>query len=132
MTSRTTLLGIAVVFASALTTAQQGAPKSGEWTRYSGDAGSIKYAPLDQINKDNVKNLRIAWRRPAVDASISSKNPDFSYSNNFRSTPLMIGGVLYASNGVGLIEAFNPGTGKTIWIQEPFADEPGQGLRGDS
>src|SRR5438045_8973492 len=87
MNVRSTLLGVAIVLAAALASAQQGAPKSGEWTRYSGDAGSIKYAPLDQINKDNVKNLRIAWRRPAVDASISSRNPEFSYSNNCRSTP---------------------------------------------
>src|SRR4051795_4985286 len=132
MNVRSMVLGVAIVLASAATSAQQGAPKSGEWTRYGGDAGTIKYAPLDQINKDNVKNLRIAWRRPAVDPTISSKNPEFSYSTNFRSTPLMIGGVLYASNGVGLVEAFNPGTGKTIWVQEPFPDEPGQGLRGDS
>ena len=31
-------------------------------------------------------------------------------------------GVLYASNGIGLVEAFNPGTGATIWTQE-FADD---------
>ena len=41
--------------------------ENGEWRSYSGDQGSTKYAPLDQINRTNVKNLRIAWRRPAVD-----------------------------------------------------------------
>ncbi|PYR87606.1 MAG: hypothetical protein DMF84_31195, partial [Acidobacteria bacterium] len=51
---------------------------------------------------------------------------------NFRATPLMIDGVLYSPNAIGLVEAFHPGTGKTIWVQEPFRDEPGQGLRGDS
>jgi len=44
----------------------------------------------------------------------------------------MIDGVLYGSNGIGLVEAFHPGTGKTIWIQQPFADEPDRGLRGNS
>ena len=34
----------------------------GDWRYYGGDAGSQKYSPLDQINRDNVKNLRIAWR----------------------------------------------------------------------
>jgi len=42
--------------------------QNGEWRSYSGDAGSRKYAPLDQINKDSVKALKIAWPRPAVDA----------------------------------------------------------------
>ena len=111
--------------------AQQGAGR-GEWTRYGGDPGSTKYAPLDQINKSNISQLRIAWRRPAVDPSISSRVPQFSYSNNFRSTPLMIDGVLYSPNGIGLVEAFHPATGKTLWVQQPFPDEPAQGLRGDS
>ena len=30
----------------------------------------------------------------------------------------MVDGVLYASNGIGLVEAFDPETGKTIWVQE--------------
>ena len=45
-------------------------------------------------------------------------SPSLFASNNLRSTPLMVGGVLYASNGIGLVEAFDPSTGKTIWIQE--------------
>jgi quinoprotein glucose dehydrogenase len=128
---RWTLVGVAIVLATAVAAAQQGA-RGGEWTRYNGDSGATKYTPLDQIDRDNVSQLRVVWRRPAVDPGLSSRLPDFSYSNNFRATPLMIGGVLYSPNGIGLVEAFHPGTGKTLWVQEPFADEPGQGLRGDS
>ena len=69
--------------------------ENGEWRSYSGDPGSTKYAPLDQINRTNVKNLRIAWRRPAVDPLLSGKDPKLQVPNNFRATPLMIGGVLY-------------------------------------
>ncbi len=128
VTLRWMLAGVAIVAATALAAAQQGA-RGGEWPKYGGDSGTTKYSPLDQINKDNVSRLRVAWRRPGVDPSLSSKEPDFSYSGNYRATPLMIGGVLYGSNAVGLVEAFHPGTGKTIWVQERFPDEP---LRGDS
>src|SRR4029453_13163584 len=121
----------AVAAGTVFTAAQQGA-RGGEWTRYGGDSGTTKYAPLDQINKGNVSQLRIAWRRPAVDPSFASAVADFSYSGNFRATPLMIGGVLYSPNGIGRVEAFHPATGKTLWIQEPFPDEGAQGLRGDS
>ena len=31
----------------------------------------------------------------------------------------MLDGVLYAPNAVGLIEAFDAGSGKTLWVQEP-------------
>ena len=111
--------------------AQQGA-RGGEWRWHSGDLGSTKFSPLDQINKGNVDRLRVAWRRPGVDPSISAKVPGFSFSHDFRATPLMIEGTLYSPNGIGLVEAFNPATGKTVWVQQPFADEPGQGLQGAS
>ena len=124
-------VSLGVVLATAVGAAQQGA-RGGQWASYGGDSGSTKYAPLDQINKGNVSQLRVAWRRPAVDTSISSKFPDLTHSNNFRATPVMIDGVLYSPNGIGLVEAFHPGTGKTLWVQEPFPDEPAQGLRGDS
>src|SRR5712691_10367266 len=128
-TVRRMLVGVGIVLATGFAAAQQGA-RGGEWARYGADSGTTKYAPLDQINRDNVSQLRIAWRRPAVDPSISSSAPDFGYSGNYRATPLMIGGVLYSPNGVGLVEAFHPGTGKTIWTQE--APVGPQGLRGDS
>jgi quinoprotein glucose dehydrogenase len=108
------------------------AERGGEWRSHGGDPGSTKYAPLDQIDKDNVSRLRIAWRRPAVDPSLAGGAADFSYSHDFRATPLMIDGVLYGSNGIGLVEAFHPGTGKTIWIQQPFPDEKDGRLRGNS
>jgi quinoprotein glucose dehydrogenase len=120
-----------VVAVAASPAAQQGA-RGGQWRSHGGDPGSTKYAPLDQINRDNVSKLRIAWRRPAVDPGVAPKEQNIEYSHDFRATPLMIDGVLYGSNGVGLVEAFHPGTGKTIWIQRPFAGEPAQGLRGNS
>ncbi len=124
-------IGVAVLMGAAVAWAQQGA-RGGEWARYGADAGITKYAPLDQIDKQNVSRLRIAWQRPAVDPSITARVPDLSYSGNFRATPVMIGGVLYSPNGVGLVEAFHPGTGKTLWVQEPFADQGPAGFRGTS
>jgi quinoprotein glucose dehydrogenase len=123
--------GAAIVVTTAVTAAQQGA-RGGEWTRYGGDGGANRYAPLDQITSQNVSQLRVAWQRPAVDPTIRSRVPDLSFSGNFRATPLMIGNVLYSPNGIGLVEAFHPGTGKTQWVQEPFPNEGPQGLRGTS
>ena len=39
--------------------AQTGA-KAGEWTTYGGDLGNTRYAPLDQIGKDNFEKLEVA------------------------------------------------------------------------
>jgi glucose dehydrogenase len=109
---------------------QQGATQGG-WRYWGGDAGVTKYSTLDQIGPANVKSLRIVWRRPAVDATLTNAFPDLTPSRNLRGTPIMVDGVLYAPNGVGLLEAFDPGTGKTIWVEEPF--EPGmRGVAGQS
>jgi quinoprotein glucose dehydrogenase len=118
----------AIVVIAALVVAISAAePTKVEWRYYSGDNGSTKYSPLDQINKSNVGSLHVAWRRPQVDASLLDR-ASVRLLNNFRSTPIMVDGVLYASNGVGLVEAFDPETGKTLWVQKPDAD----GMRGSA
>ena len=55
--------------------AQHGAP-GGEWRSHGGDPASTKCAPLGQITKANVSQLRIAWRRPAVDPSLVRDMPE--------------------------------------------------------
>ncbi len=120
-----------VALMGVMVTAQSGAQR-GEWRSHGGDPASTKYAPLDQITKANVSQLRIAWRRPAVDQSLTRGVADFSFSHDFRATPLMVDGVLYGSNGVGLVEAFNPGTGATLWVQQRFPDESERELGGNS
>ena len=115
------LVGGLCVAASALlmspSHAQEGTDGR-EWRAHGGDAGYTRYAPLDQINRANVGTLRMVWRRPAVDRSLRERFPDLRHSNNLRSTPIMVGGMLYASNGIGLVEAFDPATGETVWVQE--------------
>jgi quinoprotein glucose dehydrogenase len=99
-----------------------------EWRYYSRDLGATKYSPLDQIDASSVSRLAVAWRRPQLDPSYRHIDPDLRTVNLFRSTPIMANGVLYASNALGLAEAFDPSTGRTIWLQKPG---PG-GLAGSS
>ena len=127
------LTGLTVCIVAGLTAAlpagaQQGAA-DGEWHAYGADDGATKYSPLDQIDASNVDRLRVAWSRPTVDQSILDVVPDLGYGNANRATPLMIDGVLYAPNAVGLVEAWNPATGETIWVQSPDEQTPA-GYRG--
>src|SRR5436190_7802903 len=77
----------------AITAQQTLAPV--EWPSYSADPGSTKYAPIDQITAANVKNLKIAWRSPAVAAELKQKYPKIAGTNYYRATPLMIDGRLF-------------------------------------
>src|SRR5438477_6040011 len=71
--------------------AQVPAP-AGEWRTYGGDLASTRYAPLDQINRDNFNRLEIAWR---FKTDAFGPRPEV----NFEGTPLMAGGMLYATIG---------------------------------
>jgi len=112
-----------VLLSSACGQGSRQAVSEAQWPIYGSDLGATKYSPLDQIDATNAGSLRIAWRRPAVDSSIMEQ-ASLRYDSNFRATPLMIDGVLYSPNGVGFVEAFDAGTGETIWIEEPLDQGP--------
>src|SRR5215831_11152654 len=64
------------------------------WPAYSGDKASTKYSPLDQINKDTVGKLAIAWRQSGVPAELKAIWPDASAPANWQNTPIMVDGLL--------------------------------------
>lgn len=116
------LLFVVVAWMVATVAAQPAAPES-DWTHHGGDAGSTKYAPLDQITAGNVATLQVAWRRPGLDPAVSAAHPDLVVPANYRSTPLKADGRLYATSALGLAEAFDPGSGATLWAQAVEAED---------
>ena len=83
---------------------------NGEWRTYGGDLSSTKFAPLDQINADNVQRLQTAWTWTSVDEEVRNANQVIRERGSFRSyayemTPLMVNGVLYATTSLGQIAA---------------------------
>ena len=89
--------------------AQRGA-EEGEWRYYGGDAGTTKYSPLDQIDRENVADLQIAWRWRT-----DNFGPRVDF--NYQATPLMVGGVLYTTAGWRRnVAAIDGATGETLWM----------------
>ena len=112
------------------TTAQQGA-REGQWRVYGGDEGSTRYSPLDQINRDTVKNMRVAWVWKS-DSLLSNPQP------TSETTPIMVNGVLYFTmDQRRYVIAADAGTGETLWLYRPnegerFAQAPRKIHRGVS
>ena len=99
--------------------AQVAAP-SGEWRTYGGDLASTRYAPLDQINRDNFNRLEVAWR---FKTDAFGPRPEV----NFEGTPLMVGRAMYATVGTRrAVVALDAATGELLWTHRE--DE---GPRGD-
>ncbi len=63
------------------------------------------------------------WRRPAVAADLLAAHPKLVVPRNYRATPLAASGLLYASNALGVAEAFDPATGRTVWSQAVAPDD---------
>jgi quinoprotein glucose dehydrogenase len=103
----------------------------GEWPAYASDKASSKYSPLDQINKDNVAQLQIAWRQSTIpdEARHGSTIPAPARSQN---TPLMVDGLLYISTGLGSIAALDATTGAVVWSADPQRGPGAEGPRGNT
>jgi len=67
--------------------------KKGEWPFYGGDQGSTKYSQLDQINRDNVKNSKVAWTWDSADLKLIEQNSKL-YLWDCRHA-VKVGGVMY-------------------------------------
>ena len=102
-------------------------PPSDEWTYYGGQNSFNRYSPLTQIDRENVAAVQVLWRRPAVDPELTTEYPDLEPGSYLRSTPVLVEGTLFAPNAVGLVEAFDPATGETRWIQRPASEEDARG-----
>ena len=107
----------AIIFAlnSCKTDKIQTPPKYVNWASYLGDKHSNQYSPLTQINKENVKNLKVAWAFNAGDAD-TLKN-----RTQIQCNPLVIDGILYGSSPKLKFFALDAKTGKELWKFDPFA-----------
>ena len=121
------LIVFGVVFLVALSAHSGDRPGpfgQGEWPSYGADTANSKYAPLDQIHKDNVKALQIAWRWSSVDNAILKDHSELWTMVN-EATPLMIAGRLYTSTSLSQVAAIDARTGQTLWVYDPESYKPG-------
>ena len=82
----------------------------GEWPSYTGDTRGSRYSPLDQITAGNFGALEVAWR---FKTDSLGPRPEFKLEG----TPLMVGGVLYATGGTSrAVVALDAATGQQRWV----------------
>src|SRR5829696_7816040 len=113
-------VGLLMVTATLSVAAQRGTT-NGEWRTWGGDLGVTRYAPLDQITGANFNTLQVAWRFKTDNLGA---RPDF----NMQTTPLMVGGVLYATAGEHRdAVALDGRTGELLWMHR--LDEGQRALR---
>ena len=86
------------------------------WLMMNGDYGSMRYSKLTQINRDNVKNLRMVWALALGGMQDVGQNGPENEVN-----PLIDNGFMYTTDGWGTvykIDARNPNKGEFVWISD--------------
>jgi len=116
---KSTVLGLPLVLLlGAAAQAQQGAdpirniapvtdemlrnPPASDWLMWRRTYDAWGYSPLEQINKNNVKDLQVAWTWSMTNGATET-------------TPIVHDGVLYLFNYANRIQALNGATGELIW-----------------
>lgn len=108
------LVSVAAVFAALAlqtTTLSSARAESGpgyddpnNWPQYHRSYNAWRFSPLSQINKSNVKKLKVAWiHQPG------------NITHGLQSTPIVIDGVMYTISADNNVWAIDAATGKTIW-----------------
>ena len=77
-----------------------------DWPSFGRDYSNQRFSPLDQINQQNVSQLKKAWHyRSGVSAT-------------FQATPIVVGGVMYLSLPHNHVVALDAKTGRELWRYE--------------
>jgi quinoprotein glucose dehydrogenase len=88
------------------------------WPQFGGGEENIHYSQLQQITRENVQQLQVAWRYDSGD--------EFNGSE-IQCNPIMVDGVLYAATPKSRVVALDAATGKEIWSFDPNEGRKGSG-----
>src|SRR5437868_10280548 len=86
------------------------------WLMMNGDYSSQRYSKLTQINRDNVKNLRMVWALALGGMQNVGQNGPEAEVN-----PLIDNGFMYTSDGWGgiyKVDARQPNIGSFVWFND--------------
>jgi len=75
----------------------------GNWLTYSGGYQSWRYSTLDQITRENVRNLQVKWAY------------QMPVSHFVETSPLVVDGIMYISEPPSNVVALDAETGRQFW-----------------
>jgi quinoprotein glucose dehydrogenase len=82
-----------------------------KWETFGGTKDAARYSASSQINKENVKNLEVAWTFNTGDATERSQ---------IQCQPIVVDGVLFATSPQVNVFALDAASGKLLWRFNPF------------
>jgi glucose dehydrogenase len=81
------------------------------WPHWGNTAENTHYAHLDQVDRDNVGDLEVAWTRPEGQNQFA-----------WETFPIVVGRTMYYDTGTDQVFAVDAATGKVRWTYTPPVD----------
>ncbi|MCG5248116.1 membrane-bound PQQ-dependent dehydrogenase, glucose/quinate/shikimate family [Methylorubrum extorquens] len=100
--------GAAVAAPGPLARPMASVPAEG-WPFWGNDRGGTRYSPLNQITRQNVDKLEVAWEAD------TGPVPDVGKTGGLAVTPIMVGDALYACTEYNVVIALDAETGRERW-----------------
>lgn len=94
-------------------------PDTSDWGYYGGDVFGQRYSPLNEINRENVSRLQVAWIYRTGELGEGFTRAD---KMAFEATPVLAFGMLYLSTPTNIVIALDPATGEEKWRHDPKID----------
>jgi quinoprotein glucose dehydrogenase len=94
-------------------------PDASDWAYYGGDQFGTRFSSLAEIDRSNVKSLRVAWTYHTGELG-----NDLARAGKltFEATPVLAFGSLYLETATNIVIALDPATGKERWRHDPHID----------
>lgn len=99
------------------TNAPQGNPDvkvdypTSDWATHGGDYYNRRYSALDQVNVENINDLKPQW--------VTSLGSGLEFKYSGEATPLVEEGIMYIATGANDVLALDATTGEKIWEYRP-------------
>ena len=108
--------------------AVQASAQNVDWPSYGGDNGSTKYSALNQINSENVSQLLTVWEWASPDNAlvpniIQTEGPMLR-PGSFKSTPIVVDGIMYLPTTYGQIVSLDPSSGAVSYTHLTLPTTP--------
>ena len=102
-----------------------------DWPTPSGDAGAMRYAPIADIDRGNVRRLQVAWRWQTGERNVAAGGDQKAARPGlFQSSPVVIGDTMYVSTPYAAVAALDARTGREFWKYDPQVWRMGQPSNG--
>ena len=107
------ILGCTVALGLTLAASHQAIAQNADadWPRYHRTDDGWRYSPLDEINSENVSDLKVAWIHQPGDIQ-----------HGLQATPIVLDGIVYYVGPNNNVFAVDGATGETIWHYQPELD----------